>query len=171
MLEKALDNVSDLISIKEARITNGELPTIFGNASQLVQAFEHLISNGINFSERTKPRVHISAELFEEGYTFKVSDNGTGFEEGSMENAFNIFESIKNESSSNAHGIGLAIVKKVIENHKGKIWIESEKGKGSSRLITLEVSDGESSDTAEASHSHTSRKHSSHIYKLQEVII
>ncbi len=139
--EELLDGVkkqlSDLIVSKNARITHGSLPKVKGSAHQLHQVFCQLVSNGIKYCKDKKPKIHFSAEAENNHYLFKVSDNGEGFGEGRIEAAFRIFKSDKQDEHESCHGIGLALVKKVIENHKGKIWISSEKNRGTTVYFTI----------------------------------
>lgn len=136
---KLVDDVkrklADLLQAKGVRITLGYLPQIKGNSLQLTQVFVQLVANAIKFSANKIPMIHLSAEAWENGFLFKVSDNGEGFSEVELDQAFKIFKEFQQEGRH--HGVGLPLVKKIIENHKGKIWISSEKGKGATIYFSI----------------------------------
>ncbi|MGZ7067466.1 MAG: PAS domain S-box protein [Methanobacterium sp.] len=130
------------ISIKEAdaEITYDELTDVMGDTLQLERVFQNLISNAIKFRKREEPlKIHISAYESEDGneYVFSVQDNGIGIEEQYMERIFTIFQRLHTRDVYKGTGIGLAIVKRIIERHGGRIWVESEFGVGSVFYFTL----------------------------------
>ncbi|MGZ7119274.1 MAG: sensor histidine kinase [Methanobacterium sp.] len=130
------------ISIKEAdaEITYDELTDVMGDTLQLERVFQNLISNAIKFRKREEPlKIHISAYESEDGneYEFSVQDNGIGIEEQYMERIFTIFQRLHTRDVYKGTGIGLAIVKRIIERHGGRIWVESEFGVGSVFYFTL----------------------------------
>jgi PAS domain S-box-containing protein len=129
-------------SIKEsgAEIIVGKLPYVVGNKGQLQRVFQNLISNAIRFRKCEEPlKIHISAYKSEDEkeYVFSVSDNGIGIEPQYMERIFIIFQRLHTRDVYNGTGIGLSIVKKIIERHGGHIWVESEYGEGSTFYFTL----------------------------------
>jgi PAS domain S-box-containing protein len=121
----------------------GELPTVVGDHTQLVQLFQNLISNAIKFSgqEEEVPRVEVGAKRLvgpqEEEWLFWVRDNGIGIEERYKERIFRIFQRLHGKDEYGGTGIGLAVCKKIVERHGGRIWVDSEVGEGSTFYFTL----------------------------------
>ncbi|MCI0560159.1 MAG: ATP-binding protein, partial [Nitrososphaera sp.] len=115
----------------------GRLPTVMGDSSQLVQVFQNLIGNAIKFRGEEPPRVKVWAVRKEQDWLFAVKDNGIGIEPKYYEHIFIIFKRLHPSKQYPGTGIGLAICKKVIERHGGKIWVESALGKGSTFFFTL----------------------------------
>ncbi|GHC47048.1 PAS domain-containing sensor histidine kinase [Ulvibacter litoralis] len=116
------------------RVIN-KLPTIQGDQTRLQQLFQNLISNAIRFIDKEKGLIEIDVEEQELYYKFSISDNGVGIEEKYFEKIFMIFQSLNEDKKSS--GIGLSIVKKIVDLHKGKIWLNSEVGKGTTFYFTL----------------------------------
>lgn len=140
--------ISDLeISIeqKNADVTVRDLPVIEAIPSQMRQLFQNLVSNAIKFSSKEKqPMVVVSGEKFideegEEMCRIRVADNGIGFDEKYADRIFNIFQRLHGRNEYEGTGIGLAVCKKIAENHGGSITAESEPGEGSMFIITLPV--------------------------------
>ncbi|WP_020213864.1 PAS domain S-box protein [Flavobacterium rivuli] len=114
---------------------NGPLPVIRADRFRTQQLFQNLISNAVAYIDKTEGYVEVGAKETDDAVTFYVSDNGMGIAKENHEKVFKIFQSLaKNEKST---GLGLSIVKKIIENYKGKIWIESEKGKGTTFYVEI----------------------------------
>ena len=120
---------------------NDELPWIRGDHTQVVQVFQNLVGNGIKFHKPGEPpRVHLSAERNLEQpdfWTFKVADNGIGIAPRHFERLFVIFQRLHGKQEYPGTGIGLAMCKRIVERHGGKIWIESAAGKGTTIFFTL----------------------------------
>jgi len=112
------------------------LPVVPGNHSQLTQVFQNLIANAIKFNTG-KPVIAITALEREGLWVIQVSDNGIGLAGKHMEKIFKIFQRLQNRSEHAGNGIGLAICKKVIENHGGRIWVDSQENQGSTFNFTL----------------------------------
>ncbi len=123
--------VPEHISIK---VLN-DLPKIEGDQTKLKQLFQNLISNAVKFNDKEEGLIEIDVVDKETHYQFHVKDNGIGIEEKYYDKIFKIFNALN--KSKDSTGIGLSIVKKIVELHKGKIWIESEVGKGTSFYFTL----------------------------------
>jgi PAS domain S-box-containing protein len=140
VLNQTIYNLKTSIKESNAKITCDELPTVMGDEDQLQRVFQNLISNAIKFKkEDESPKIHISAHQNEKNneYVFNVSDNGIGIEEEYVERIFVIFQRLHTRDIYNGTGIGLSIVKRIIEQHGGRIWVESEAGKGSTFYFTI----------------------------------
>ncbi|MBU7032751.1 MAG: PAS domain S-box protein [Theionarchaea archaeon] len=136
VLGQALANLEQVIEENHAIITNDELPTVMADEDQLVQLFQNLISNAIKFRTNELPRIHISAETTEKETIFSVRDNGIGIAPDYQEKIFIIFQRLGGHKFPGT-GIGLAICKKIIERHGGRIWVESKPGTGSTFYFTI----------------------------------
>jgi two-component system, chemotaxis family, sensor kinase Cph1 len=143
--EGACANLRRAIEESGARVSSGRLPTVMGDQIQLVQLFQNLIANAIKFGREGEPtEVHVGAERTqeegEEGegeWLFWVSDNGIGIEEQYAERIFRIFQRLHGKGEYTGTGVGLAICKKIVERHGGRIWVESVVGEGSTFYFTL----------------------------------
>ena len=122
-----------------ARIALKDLPVIKANSQQMDQLFTQLIDNAIKFRDPArKPEIVIRSEARDQGYVFSVSDNGIGMDKAYKDKIFALFLRLHNQQSAyEGSGIGLSIVKKIVEQHEGKIWIESEVGKGTTVFFFL----------------------------------
>lgn len=123
-----------------AQIIHGELPVLVGHKYQLLQIFQNLVSNAIKFRGDSDPIVTITSSENEEHYLFSIADNGIGFEQVYANRIFEIFHRLHTHQEYKGSGIGLSICQKVIARHKGKIWVESVKGKGSTFSFTISKS-------------------------------
>ncbi|MGZ7095704.1 MAG: PAS domain-containing sensor histidine kinase, partial [Methanobacterium sp.] len=142
ILNQTIQNLNVSIREANAEITHEELPTVMGDVNQLQRVFQNLISNAIKFRKPEEPpKIHISAYKSEDGkeYVFSVQDNGIGMEEQYFERIFTIFQQLHTRDEYEGTGIGLAIVKRIIERHGGRVWVESEFGKGSTFYFILPV--------------------------------
>lgn len=118
------------IEDENAIITNGELPEIFADEGQIIRLFQNLIDNSLKYKSDDTPLIHISANGSENEWVFSVKDNGIGIEPIYRERIFEIFERLHSSSKYPGTGIGLAICKKIVERHGGKIWVDSNEDKG-----------------------------------------
>ncbi len=137
VLESTLKNLHSAIAETGAVITHDPLPKIFGDDAQLLQVFQNLIGNAIKFRRDEPPQIHVSAMKNEKEWIFSVNDNGIGIEDRHLDRIFVIFQRLHKRSEYDGTGMGLAIVKKIVERHGGKIWVESEPGVGSTFYFTL----------------------------------
>ncbi len=131
VFENAVDNLKTAIEESGARITADPLPTIVGDPVLLTQVFQNLIANAIKFQKDGAPRAHISAEQQGAVWIFSIRDNGIGIESQHQDRIFRIFERLHPTEEYSGSGIGLAITRKIVERHGGKIWVESQPGTGS----------------------------------------
>ncbi len=137
IFEKALANLEAAVQKYGAVVTRDYLPEVRGNTTQLVQLFQNLISNAIKFRGKEPPRIHISAKKNGNEWIFSFRDNGIGIEPENIEDIFKIYHRLHDKREYPGSGIGLSICKKIVEHHGGRIWVESEPGKGSSFCFTL----------------------------------
>jgi light-regulated signal transduction histidine kinase (bacteriophytochrome) len=138
VVQSALMNLQLTISENEAEITSEELPTVQGDEIQLTQVFQNLIGNAIKYKSDEPPRISITAQELSEAWTISVADNGIGVDPQYGERIFGIFKRLHGRELPGT-GMGLAICKRIIERHNGRIWVESEPGKGSKFCFTLPV--------------------------------
>jgi len=136
-LESALANLRSTISEAKAEVTSGALPEVFGDPTQLVQLFQNLIGNAVKFRGDRSPHIHVSAENLGDEWIFSVKDNGIGIDAQYASRIFVIFQRLHGREEYPGTGIGLAICKKIVERHGGRIWFESVPGEGSNFLFSL----------------------------------
>jgi len=137
VLENALANLKTAIEENNANITYDNLPVVMADATKLVSLFQNLIANAIKFKSNQKPHIHISSKKNNSEWLFSIKDNGIGIDPKDAERIFIIFQRLHSKSEYPGTGIGLAICKRIVEQHGGKIWVESEKGKGSTFYFTI----------------------------------
>jgi light-regulated signal transduction histidine kinase (bacteriophytochrome) len=136
-LAKAISNLKAEIDEKEAVIKHDDVfPTVMGDSVQLTSVFQNLIENAIKFSKET-PVINICVREKNQEYVFSVQDNGIGIDAEYIDKVFNVFQRLHSRNEYSGTGIGLAICKKIFECHGGRIWVESEIGKGSTFYFTL----------------------------------
>jgi PAS domain S-box-containing protein len=140
VVKEALDNLRVAIEESGAQITKELLPAVMGDALQLLQLFQNLIGNAIKYRKKDEPpRVHITVERKEDQWLFGIHDNGIGIDPQYHDKIFVIFQRLHQREEYPGTGIGLAICQKIVENHGGKIWVESKTGAGSSFYFSLPV--------------------------------
>jgi PAS domain S-box-containing protein len=137
ILQEALDNLKVTMEESGAVVTHDSLPTVMADSSQLGQLFQNLIGNAIKFRGNERPRIHVSANRNGHGWTFSVRDNGIGIAPEYTERIFIIFQRLHGRQQYPGTGIGLAICKKIVERHGGRIWVESTPEKGATFYFTL----------------------------------
>jgi PAS domain S-box-containing protein len=140
-LKNAIANLSKTILETNAQITYDQLPNIKVCGMQLVQLFLNLINNAIKYRNSEIPKIHISCQKNDKYWQFSVKDNGIGIDKKYFNRIFMVFQRIHSEDRFPGRGIGLSICKKIIERNDGKIWVESELGKGSTFYFTLPETD------------------------------
>jgi light-regulated signal transduction histidine kinase (bacteriophytochrome) len=107
------------------------------DGSQIEQVMQNLISNSLKFRGPERPMVHISATEGKEDYTFSVKDNGIGLNTVYADKIFQMFQRLHTKDKYAGTGVGLAIVKKIVERHGGHVWVKSEEGKGATFFFTI----------------------------------
>jgi hypothetical protein len=139
VLDTTLRQLKLAIEESGAVIERGPLPRVTGDEMQLVQLFQNLLRNAIKFRNKHSPRIKVSACAGpESGWTFSVEDDGIGIEERHYGRLFNVFQRLHSRTEYPGIGIGLAICKKVVERHRGRIWVESRPGAGSKFSFTIQ---------------------------------
>jgi signal transduction histidine kinase len=136
VLNTAVLNLAATIKETSAEITQDPLPTVPGDEIQLTQVFQNLIGNAIKYRSSQTPKIHVSAEQNTDSWIFSVQDNGIGIDPQYSERIFGIFKRLHGRELPGT-GMGLAICKRIIERHRGRIWVESQAGKGSTFRFTL----------------------------------
>lgn len=140
-LQRVLRNLEVSIRESGATITHDPLPTVVGDPIQIQQLFQNLIANGIKFRRAEAPQVHVGAEprVGEQGgeWLFSVRDNGIGIAPKYGERIFQIFQRLHNRRKYSGTGIGLAICKKIVERHGGRIWLDEQPGVGAAFHFTI----------------------------------
>ena len=139
IIDKVTQDLQATIIETQAEIIVKNLPTIFVNPSEIVQVFQNLISNGIKFCNKQPPRIEIQAQQQAENWLISVKDNGIGIEPRFQEQIFQVLQRLHSAETYPGTGIGLAICEKIIQRYDGKIWVESELGKGSTFYFTFPV--------------------------------
>jgi light-regulated signal transduction histidine kinase (bacteriophytochrome) len=137
VLNQSLNNLKVAIEEKGAVVTHDPLPTVMADNLQMGQLFQNLIGNAIKFRGNEPPRIHVSASRKGNVWTFSVGDNGIGIAPEYAERIFIIFQRLHGRKEYDGTGIGLAICKRIVERHGGRIWAESEVGKGATFYFTL----------------------------------
>jgi PAS domain S-box-containing protein len=136
LLNRAIENLSVVIKETRAIITFDELPFISGDEGQITQLLQNLIGNALKFNNYI-PEIHIGFKEDDLNYVFFVKDNGIGIEEQYFERIFIIFQRLVAKDEYPGTGIGLSICKSIVERHGGRIWVESEFGKGTTFYFTI----------------------------------
>jgi light-regulated signal transduction histidine kinase (bacteriophytochrome) len=136
-LKQALFNLQIAIEENQALITQDNLPVLNVDAVQMAQLFQNLIGNAIKFHGHEPPCIHISARQAGEMWIIAVKDNGIGIDPRFSERIFILFQRLHDRSEYPGTGIGLAICKRIVERHQGKIWVDSEPGQGATFYFTL----------------------------------
>ncbi len=140
ILNEAISNLKNSIDENNAKIIRDPLPDVIADEDQLIRVFQNLISNAIKYRKPDEPpRVHISAYKESNEYVFSVQDNGIGIGKQYLERIFRIFQRLHTIDEYQGTGIGLSVVKRVIDRHGGRIWVESELGEGSVFYFTVPI--------------------------------
>jgi PAS domain S-box-containing protein len=137
MLDRSLSNLRLAIEESGAVVTHGELPTLLVVDTQLQQLFQTLIGNALKFRGEAPPRIHVDATRKDREWELSIADNGIGIDSRHHDEVFMIFRRLHGRERYPGTGIGLALCKKIVEQHGGRIWLKSEPGKGTTFHFTL----------------------------------
>ncbi len=137
VVDQVTANLVVAIQESDARVDRDRLPIVVGNRSQLVQLIQNLVANAIKFRGDAPPVVHVGVTTDDETWTFSVADNGIGMNPEATDRIFQIFQRLHSRDEYPGTGIGLTIAKKIVEQHGGSIWVESEPGQGTTFFFTL----------------------------------
>jgi PAS domain S-box-containing protein len=142
LVDQVSADLSVAIGEADATITRGSLPQVMGDPLQLGQLFQNLVSNAIKFRGEIRPEVRITADREGAAWRFAVQDNGIGIDPAYAERIFVIFQRLHTRAEYPGTGIGLAICKKIVERHGGRIWVESQPGAGTAFYFTIPARGG-----------------------------
>jgi PAS domain S-box-containing protein len=150
-LERALVSLQSAITENNARVTHGPLPTVIANPTEIEQLFQNLVGNAIKFHGDDPPEVKVHARQEDGTWQLSVRDNGIGIEPQYADKIFEVFQRLHRRKDYAGTGVGLAICRRIVERNGGRIWFDSEPGKGSTFYFTLprgrlEETDGRASE-------------------------
>ena len=140
VVSKALTLLKIPIEESKAEVIVDPLPSIDADESQMIQLMQNLVGNSIKFRGPDRPMIRISSPQGTKEWTFAVKDNGIGLNVKYAEKIFQIFQRLNTRDVYPGTGVGLAVSKKIVEHHMGKIWVESEEGKGATFFFTIPIS-------------------------------
>jgi NO-binding membrane sensor protein with MHYT domain/nitrogen-specific signal transduction histidine kinase len=129
-LHKAIEESGVIVSV-------GALPVIQADATQMTQLFQNLLGNAVKYRNEHAPSIHVDAKPDEKSWLFSVEDNGIGIEPQYFERIFQMFQRLHTREKYSGTGIGLAICRRIVERHGGRIWVESAPGRGSTFLFAI----------------------------------
>lgn len=140
VLTTTLQTLQIAIAESRAQITHDPLPVVQGEATQLGLLFQNLLSNALKFRDARPPRIHIAAQRTGQDWQFAVQDNGIGLDPQHAEQIFVIFQRLHTRAEYPGTGMGLAICKKIVERHGGRIWVEAQPSQGATFYFTIPLS-------------------------------
>lgn len=146
VIRTVLQDLRSQVEESGAQVTSGALPSVEGDETKLRQLFQNLISNAIKYRSERPPEVRISAARRDREWNFCVEDNGIGIDMRHANKIFGLFERLHPNAEYRGSGIGLAVCRAIVEGHGGRIWVESEVGKGSKFRFTLPAGSGVDSE-------------------------
>ncbi|MGQ9731319.1 MAG: sensor histidine kinase [Candidatus Zipacnadales bacterium] len=136
-LDRVLSDLAPMLREAQAQVSRDDLPVVIADPQQLAQVFQNLISNAVKFRSERPCRVHVSVTRQNGEWVFAVQDNGIGLDPKHYDRIFVLFQRLHSRAQYPGTGIGLALCKKIIERHKGRIWVESRPGEGATFYFTL----------------------------------
>lgn len=137
VVTKVLSDLKVVINESGAKVEARNLPLVFADGTQMAQLMQNLVANGIKFRASRDPKIDIGANRVSNGWTIFVRDNGIGFDMAFQDRIFLIFQRLHGREEYSGTGLGLAVCKRIVEMHGGKIWVESKEGEGSTFFFTL----------------------------------
>jgi PAS domain S-box-containing protein len=141
IFRQVIRHLKTLIEESGAEISSDELPVLRVQPTHLLQLFQNLIGNAIKYRAEIAPHIHVGAQLDGSSCTFSVADNGIGFDSAFAEQIFGVFKRLHHASEYSGSGIGLAVCDRIVRLYGGKIWAESEPGRGAAFFFTLPVAE------------------------------
>ncbi len=138
-VEAALESLHLAMEEADATVTHGELPPVTADVGQLTQLFLNLLGNALRFRGEDPPEVRVEAVREGDDWVFSVQDNGLGIASAHQDRVFEIFRRLHSREAYEGTGMGLALCKRIVERHGGRIWVESEEGEGATFRFTLPV--------------------------------
>jgi len=142
LADQGIDACAAMIEESGGRIVLGDLPVVLGNENLLTRLFQNLIANSLKYRSDQPPSVHIDAEPLDDHWQFSVSDNGIGIEPRHAERIFGFFERLRDKPECDGTGIGLAVCKRIVEQHGGRIWLDTSYTGGARFCFTLPGAQG-----------------------------
>lgn len=139
ILDQALSNLGLMIEDSRANVTHDPLPLLQADDVQIGQLFQNLLGNAIKFHGKKPPKVHVTVNKKENEWVFSVQDNGIGMDPKFADRAFMIFQRLNPKEEYPGTGIGLAVCKRIVERHNGKIWFDSTPGSGTTFYFTIPI--------------------------------
>jgi light-regulated signal transduction histidine kinase (bacteriophytochrome) len=137
LLARVLTDLQLVLADAKAEVTHDPLPTVQGDETRLGQVFHNLIGNALKFCGQDPPRIHVSVQRDGDHWRFTVQDNGIGIDPQQATRVFQVFQRLHTRKEYTGTGIGLAICKKIVEQHGGRIWVESTPGEGATFYFTI----------------------------------
>jgi light-regulated signal transduction histidine kinase (bacteriophytochrome) len=137
LYEEAVDNLKIAIEESAGEVSAEVLPTLAVDGSQIMRLLQNLIGNALKFHGEAAPRIHLGVKQINGEWQFSVRDNGIGIAEEDLDRIFTIFQRLHTRDVYPGSGIGLAVCKRIVERHGGRIWAESQCGEGSTFHFTL----------------------------------
>jgi len=133
-------NLNIIIYENNAEITYDFLPkNVMADENQMIILFQNLVGNAIKYRSDEKPKIRVSAQKERGFFVFKVTDNGIGMDSKYLQRIFTIFQRLHTHNEYEGSGIGLSIAQRIVHQHGGEIWVESEPGKGSTFCFTIKI--------------------------------
>ncbi len=137
ILDKAIANLKHTIEKEQGCVTYEPLPSFFGDPSQLMQLWQNLLSNALKYRSQKPPQIQIKAQMQDNFWCFKITDNGIGIDHKYQKRIFQIFQRLHTQDEYSGNGIGLAICQRIVERHGGQIWLKSQLGEGTTFYFTI----------------------------------
>jgi len=144
--DTALQNLQTSIKESNAVVNVGPMPSVLADEAQVAQLFQNLIGNALKYRNECRPEIQVTARANGKEWVFSVQDNGIGIEPQYFERIFQMFQRLHTRTQYTGTGIGLAICRKIVERHGGRIWVESQPGEGSTFLFTIPRAEGETNE-------------------------
>lgn len=136
VLARAIANLQKTFEEHHAAVTHDPLPQLRSDSTLMLQVFQNLLSNAVKYRNHEPPRIHVGVQKTDSDWLFSVADNGIGISPGDRERVFMMFERAASDATEGS-GVGLAVCKRIVQRHGGRIWVESQPQKGSTFYFSL----------------------------------